>query len=521
MLQALVEPGDILLVDRDCHKSHHYGLVLSGAHVVYLDSYPLHPYSMYGAVPLREIKKRLLEFRAAGKLDRVKALLLTNCTFDGIVYNVRRVMEECLAIKPDLVFFWDEAWFAFARCGVTYRQRTGMATAAGLRQKYRSEKYREEYAEFRKNFDENDESLARQRLLPDPAKVRIRVYVTHSTHKTLTSLRQGSMIHVYDQDFQHKVSDTFHEAYMTHTSTSPNYQILASLDVGRRQMELEGFELVKKQVEMAMVLREKVLTHPLLSRYFRFLTVRDMIPPDYRKSGIEAYYEPEKGWTDFFEAWRIDEFVLDPSRLTLAVGLTGVDGNTFKNAYLMNKFGIQINKTSRNTVLFMTNIGTTRSSVAYLIDTLTRIAKELEDEHEDSSPAERAVLAQRVHGLTHDLPDLPDFSRFHDRFRPDPGAGTPAGSDRDLVPVTLPPNTYPGQSDSVETVAATALLLGTAALPDSTVEAVLAEVYGGIDFVAAGSTAGALISKTTARIGLTLPLHPAAERFLLRDAPSQ
>jgi arginine decarboxylase len=384
---------------------------------------------MYGAVPLREIKQRLLQFKKAGKLDRVKALLLTNCTFDGIVYNVRRVMEECLAIKPDLVFFWDEAWFAFARCGVTYRQRTGMATASGLRQKYRSEKYREEYAEFRKNFDENDENAwLEQRLLPDPDKVRIRVYVTHSTHKILTSLRQGSMIHVYDQDFQHKVSDTFHEAYMTHTSTSPNYQIVASLDVGRRQVELEGFELVKKQVEMAMVLREKVLMHPLLSRYFRFLTVKDMIPPEYRKSGIAAYYEPDKGWTDFFEAWRIDEFVLDPSRLTLEVGKTGVDGNTFKNAYLMNKYGIQINKTSRNTVLLMTNIGTTRSSVAYLIDVLVRIAKDLEADHEDSSPAERAVLERRVHSLTH---DLPDFSRFHDRFRPDPQCGTPEGITRD------------------------------------------------------------------------------------------
>lgn len=432
VLQALAEPGDIFLVDRDCHKSHHYGLVLAGAHVVYLDSYPLHPYSMYGAVSLREIKHRLLQFKKAGKLDRVKALLLTNCTFDGIVYNVRRVMEECLAIKPDLVFFWDEAWFAFARCGVTYRQRTGMATAAGLRQKYRTEKYREEYAEFQASFDESDENAwLEQRLLPDPDQVRIRVYVTHSTHKTLTSLRQGSMIHVYDQDFQHKVSDTFHEAYMTHTSTSPNYQIVASLDVGRRQVELEGFELVKKQVEMAMVLREKVLTNPLLSRYFRFLTVRDMIPAEYRKSGIESYYEPDKGWTDFFEAWRIDEFVLDPSRLTLAVGLTGVDGNTFKNAYLMNRYGIQINKTSRNTVLFMTNIGTTRSSVAYLIDVLARIAKDLEAEHEDSSPPERAVLERQIHSLTHDLPSLPDFSRFHDRFRPDPTSDTPEGVTRD------------------------------------------------------------------------------------------
>ena len=129
VVQALVRPGDIVLVDRDCHKSHHYGMVLAGAQVCYLDSYPLNEYSMYGAVPLREIKHQLLELKAAGKLDRVRMLLLTNCTFDGIVYNVERVMEECLAIKPDLVFLWDEAWFAFARFSPTYRQRTAMAAA--------------------------------------------------------------------------------------------------------------------------------------------------------------------------------------------------------------------------------------------------------------------------------------------------------------------------------------------------------------------------------------------------------
>jgi len=70
---------------------------------------------MYGAVPVREIKAKLLALRAAGKLDRVKMLMLTNCTFDGVVYDVTRVMGECLAIKPDLVFLWDEAWWAFAR----------------------------------------------------------------------------------------------------------------------------------------------------------------------------------------------------------------------------------------------------------------------------------------------------------------------------------------------------------------------------------------------------------------------
>ena len=103
VVQALVQPGDIVLVDRNCHQSHHYGLMLAGAMVTYLEAYPLNEYSMYGAVPLREIKRQLLELRRAGKLDRVKMLLLTNCTFDGIVYDVGRVMEECLAIKPDLV----------------------------------------------------------------------------------------------------------------------------------------------------------------------------------------------------------------------------------------------------------------------------------------------------------------------------------------------------------------------------------------------------------------------------------
>src|SRR5260370_9724635 len=112
-------------------------MVRSGAHGVYLDAYPLNECSMYGAVPIKSIKRRLLELRRAGKLDRVKLILLTNCTFDGIVYDVERGMEECLAIKPDLIFLWDEAWFAFAGFHPTYRRRTGMRAAAHLRDRLR------------------------------------------------------------------------------------------------------------------------------------------------------------------------------------------------------------------------------------------------------------------------------------------------------------------------------------------------------------------------------------------------
>ena len=419
VVQALVRPGDIVLVDRDCHKSHHYGMVLSGAQVVYLDSYPLNEYSMYGAVPLREIKHQLLALKAAGKLHRVRMLLLTNCTFDGIVYNVERIMEECLAIKPDLVFLWDEAWFAFARFGPTYRQRTAMNAAANLRAKLRTPAAAKAWEAQCAKIDADDhEALLNTRLVPPP-HARVRVYATQSTHKTLTSLRQGSMIHVNDQDFKGEVEQSFHEAYMTHTSTSPNYQIIASLDVGRRQVELEGFEFVQRQVEAAMSMRRAISTHPLLVKYFKVLTAGDMIPETYRESGVTSYYDPDQGWTDIWDCWARDEFVLDATRVTVAVGDTGWDGDTFKTQILMDKYGIQINKTSRNTVLFMTNIGTTRSSVAYLIEVLVEIAKELDELYDDASRMERLSFERRVKNLMVDFPPLPDFSRFHPAFRAD------------------------------------------------------------------------------------------------------
>ena len=430
VVQALVEPGDIVLVDRNCHKSHHYGMVLAGAHVAYLDSFPLETYTMYGAVPLRHIKETLLAYRRAGTLDRVKMLLLTNCTFDGMIYDVERVMEECLALKPDLIFLWDEAWFAFARfsphLSPAHRHGHRRAAARALSQRGLPGASYQTHQD-RLGSEPDEQTLLETRLLPDPERVRIRVYATQSTHKRLTALRQGSMIHVYDQDFHHKAEAPFHEAYFTHTSTSPNYQILASLDIGRRQVELEGFEMVQRQTDLAMALREAVRKHPLLSKYFYFLTIGDLIPAAYRPSGMEFYYDAEQGWARMEQAWREDEFVLDPSHLNLYIGQTGIDGDTFKHDYLMDKYGIQINKTTRNTVLFMTNIGTTRSSVAYLIEILVKIAQELDEKEEDLSPTERRLHKQRINSLTHDNPPLPDFSHFHDFFRPHPEQATRDG----------------------------------------------------------------------------------------------
>jgi arginine decarboxylase len=59
-VQALVAPGDIVVVDRNCHKSYHYGMVLEGAQPLYVEAFPMTQYSMYGAVPLASIKRALL-----------------------------------------------------------------------------------------------------------------------------------------------------------------------------------------------------------------------------------------------------------------------------------------------------------------------------------------------------------------------------------------------------------------------------------------------------------------------------
>lgn len=433
VMQSLIRPGDIVMLAHDCHKSHPYAVILAGAMPVYLDAYPLTDFSMYGGVPLEEIKKQLLALRRAGKLEKVRMLLLTNLTFDGITYDPFRIMQEVLAIKPDMIFVWDEAWFAYGRFAPNLRSRTAMDCTNRLLEMFRSDDYRQEYREWKAEFDKRDQNddatWLDRRLLPDPDKARVRVYATHSTHKTLTALRQGSMIHVHDQDFELRVQSVFNEAYMTHTSTSPNYQILASLDVGRRQVELEGYELVQRSIELAMTLRERVNSDRLLQKYFRILGPQDMVPEQYRPSGLKYYFDPDRGWSGMEDAWLHDEFVLDPTRVTLHVGRTGMDGDTFKKM-LIDRFDIHINKTSRNTLLFLTHIGTTRGTVAHLIKVLTQIARELDDLVEHQSEAQRRHHEQKVDALTKQLPPLPNFSRFHQAFLPSPESVTPEGDMR-------------------------------------------------------------------------------------------
>src|ERR1700746_3213940 len=428
--QALLAPGDIMLVDRNCHKSHHYGAVLSGALPLYVEAYPLTQFSMYGAVPLRTIKKALLDLKAEGKLDRARLLVLTNCTFDGHIYNVERVMEECLAIKPDLVFLWDEAWFGFARWSPFYRRRTAMGAAAILERKFKDPAYLDAYKEQQKKLGStpNEKTLLETPLLANPEKERLRVYQPNSTHKSMSCLRQGSMVLVKDCDY-HTVEEQFHEAVFTHASTSPNLQIIASLDVARRQMEFEGYEMVNRAIQLALDIRREVNSHPLISKYFRVLGADEMIPAEFRNSGFVDYLRPGVNWATAVKALTEDEFALDVTRLTLVCGSAGFDGTQFKNL-LAADYDIQLNKTSRNSVLLQTNINNTRSDIAQLIKVLVEISQKLEKKLAEADGTAQRAFAARVKSLMTDVPNLPSFTRFVSCFREDPGSSTGEGNMR-------------------------------------------------------------------------------------------
>ena len=429
-VQALVAPGDIVIVDRNCHKSHHYGMVLSGAQPLYVEAFPMTEYSMYGAVPLKTIKQALLNLKSEGRLDRVKMLDLTNCTFDGHVYNTRRVMEECLAIKPDLIFLWDEAWFGFARFSPFLRPRTAMGAANDIEAWMHDPESVQAYEKQRAELGDNpsDETLLNTRLVPDPRQIRLRVYQTNSTHKSMSAIRQGSMLIVKDVDF-HTVEAQFKEAVFTHASTSPNQQLIASLDVARRQMELEGYGLVANAMEIAFAIRKAIAANPLISKYFSVLGASQMVPAEYRQSGFTDYLVPGVDWGQVLKSLKEDEFCLDPTRLTLVCGTAGFDGTQFKGI-LANRYGIQVNKTSRNSVLIQSNINNTRSDVAHLIRVLAEISGEVERDLAQGGAGAVSAFQARVKSLMTDVPDLPNFSHFHDGFRGDAGDRTNEGDIR-------------------------------------------------------------------------------------------
>ena len=111
--QTLLAAGESLLLNGNCHKSVHYGVVLSGALPGYLDSALNRKYGLYGPVPKKTI------FEAIEKHPDAEALILTSCTYDGLRYDLAPIIEA--AHEKGIKVIIDEAWYAFARFHPEFR----------------------------------------------------------------------------------------------------------------------------------------------------------------------------------------------------------------------------------------------------------------------------------------------------------------------------------------------------------------------------------------------------------------
>ena len=160
---------------------------------------------------------------------------------------------------------------------------------------------------------------------------------------------------------------------------------------------------------ISLEIRRQINSHPIISKYFRVLSNAEMIPDSFRQSGLDDYNDPDISWGNAIQSIRDDEFLLDPTRMTLSCGHAGFDGTTFKNI-LADKFNIQLNKTSRNSILPQSNINNTRSDIALLISVLVDIVMDLETKITEKCEGYRQAFEQQFREQGDYLTQPPDLS---------------------------------------------------------------------------------------------------------------
>ena len=222
---ATVAPGDIVVVDRNCHKSILHAIMMCGAIPIFLTPTRNH-YGIIGPIPLDEFRPENIEKKIAAHpfakdvKRKPRILTITQSTYDGILYNVDMI-KELLGDYIDTLHF-DEAWLPHATFHDFYR---GMHAIG------------------------KDRPRAKDAL----------VFATQSTHKLLAGLSQASQILVQDSEMRKLDFHRFNEAYLMHTSTSPQYAIIASCDVAAAMMEPPGgTALVEESIKEALDFRRAI-----------------------------------------------------------------------------------------------------------------------------------------------------------------------------------------------------------------------------------------------------------------------
>ncbi|MDX9873333.1 MAG: arginine/lysine/ornithine decarboxylase [Spongiibacteraceae bacterium] len=359
---STVAPNDIVVVDRNCHKSILHAIIMCGAIPVFLMPTRNH-FGIIGPIPKAEFEWENIQRKIAAHPfakdvgTKPRVLTITQSTYDGVLYNVEEI-KEMLDGKIDTLHF-DEAWLPHA----VFHDFYGDYHAIGAER---------------------------------PRCKQSMIFSTQSTHKLLAGLSQASQILVQDSETRNLDRHAFNEAYLMHTSTSPQYAIIASCDVAAAMMELPGgAALVEESIAEALDFRRamrKVDEEWGSDWWFK------VWGPDYLSD--EGLAEREDwtlkagdrwhGFGDLAEGFNM----LDPIKATVITPGLDVDGD-FSDwgipAGILTKYlaehGIIVEKTGLYSFFIMFTIGITKGRWNTMVTEL----QQFKDDYDQNQPLWRIM----------------------------------------------------------------------------------------------------------------------------------
>ncbi|CAA0093062.1 arginine/lysine/ornithine decarboxylase [Zhongshania aliphaticivorans] len=360
---STVAPGDIVVVDRNCHKSILHSIIMTGAIPVFLMPTRNH-YGIIGPIPKSEfdpaaIRKKIEDhpFARHAEDKKPRILTITQSTYDGIVYNVEEI-KDILDSTIDTLHF-DEAWLPHAAFHTFYHNMH--AIGAGR--------------------PRSDDTL---------------VFATQSTHKLLAGLSQASQILVQDGTQRKLDTHRFNESYLMHSSTSPQYAIIASCDVAAAMMEPPGgTALVEESILEALDFRRAM--RKVDADYGDDWWFRVWGPETLAEEGIgdrdDWVIHSDDSWHGFGEI-ESGFNMLDPIKATIITPGLDVDGNFDEvgiPASIVSKYlaehGIIIEKTGMYSFFIMFTIGITKGRWNSMVTEL----QQFKDDYDQNLPLWRVM----------------------------------------------------------------------------------------------------------------------------------
>jgi len=361
---ALLTRGDLVLFDRNNHKSNHHGaLIQAGATPVYLEA-SRNPFGFIGGIDehcfddgyLRELIREVAP-QKAGDARPFRLAVIQLGTYDGTIYNARQVVDK-IGHLCDYILF-DSAW-------VGYEQFIPMMA---------------DCSPLLLELNENDPGI----------------FVTQSVHKQQAGFSQTSQIHKKDNHIRGQARfcpyKRLNNAYMLHASTSPFYPLFAALDVNAKIHEGEsGRRLWAECVALGIEARKAIIANCKMIKPFIPPTVAGRPWQDHPTEAIARErrffsFGPGERWHGF-EGYAQDQYFVDPCKLLLTT--PGIDADTGQYtdfgipatilAHYLRENGIVPEKCDLNSILFLLTPAESTEKLAHLVAMLGQFEQHIEDD---------------------------------------------------------------------------------------------------------------------------------------------